>query len=187
METRGAKAGFKKGQRVIYPLHGKGQILGLVRRDLSSGPMDFYEIRLDNQPDASIFVPLSAAKGLGLRRPMRERDVGEILAILRSREPQEDVELNWRTWKKRYEEQKKALRQGSPTGLAEVVRNLHEFSKGRPFSSKELRQLYEDTHEQLTNELAEALGGDRKKAERMIKKALEGNARHRPSRNSSKN
>ncbi len=181
MAAKDGKATFRKGEKIIYPFHGRGKILGLVCRDLVGGLMKFYEIQLDNQPDASIYVPLSVAKGLGLRRPMRKKDVGNIIATLKSREPEEDVELNWRTWKKRYEEQKETLRQGSATGLAAVVRNLHEFSRGRSFSSKELRHLYEDTHEQLVEELAEALGSKEtkeKRARQMVERALKGNVKN---------
>ena len=190
MVAKDGKVTFRKGEKIIYPFHGRGKILGLVRRDLVGGLMKFYEIQLDNQPDASIYVPLSVAKGLGLRQPMRKKDVANIMATLKSREPEEDVELNWRTWKKRYEEQKETLRQGSATGLAAVVRNLHEFSRGRSFSSKELRQLYKDTHEQLVEELAEALGGKEqkeqkeKRARQMVERALKGNAKKGHAKNS---
>ncbi len=187
MAVKDGKITFRKGEKIIYPFHGRGKILGLVRKDLVGGLMKFYEIQLDNQPDASIYVPLSVAKGLGLRRPMRKKDVANIMTTLKSREPEEDVELNWRTWKKRYEEQKETLRQGSATGLAAVVRNLHEFSRGRSFSSKELRQLYEDTHEQLVEELAEALGSKEqkeKRARQMVEQALKGNAKKEHAKNS---
>ncbi|MFQ5692066.1 MAG: CarD family transcriptional regulator [Nitrospinota bacterium] len=164
--------------KVVYPLHGEGKIIALVEKQLPSGSMRFYEIQLDGQPDASVFVPQSAARNFGLRAPMKQQDVPKILSILRKKASEENVELNWRTWKSRYEEQKRMLRGGDVLGLAEVVRNLHEFSKGRTFSSKELKQLYQYTYEQLTRELSEAAKTSLDEAEKLVNKAL-GGARNR--------
>ncbi|MFQ5913654.1 MAG: CarD family transcriptional regulator [Nitrospinota bacterium] len=172
IKTRRAKQGFRKGMRVVYPLHGEGKIVDLVEKKLPTGAQRFYEIQLDDQPDASVFVPLKAAREFGLRPPMRQAEVRKILAILRKKASEEKVELNWRSWKNRYEEQKRRLREGDVTGLAEVVRNLHEFSKVRTFSSKELKQLYQYTYEQLTRELSEATKSTLDDAEKLVNKAL---------------
>ncbi|MDP6085035.1 MAG: CarD family transcriptional regulator [Nitrospinota bacterium] len=158
--------------RVVYPLHGEGKIVDLVEKELPTGSKRFYEIQLDGQPDASVFVPRDAARRFGLRVPMRKSDVPKILTILRKKASEDKVELNWRTWKNRYEEQKRMLREGNVTGLAEVVRNLHEFSKGRTFSSKELKQLYQYTYDQLTRELSEATKSSLDDAEKRVSKAL---------------
>ncbi len=171
-KTKTPKRPLRKGMRIIYPLHGEGKIVDLVDKELPTGTSRFYEIQLDGQPDASIFVPHDAARQFGLRAPMREVDVPKILGILRKKASEEKVELNWRTWKNRYEEQKRMLREGDVTGLAEVVRNLHEFSKGRTFSSKELKQLYKYTLDQLTREISEAKKCSLEKAEKLVNKAL---------------
>ena len=171
-KTKEAKRPLRKGMRIVYPLHGEGKIVDLVDRELPSGTRRFYEIQLDGQPDASVFVPHDAARQFGLRAPMREGDVPNILAILRKKASEEKVELNWRTWKNRYEEQKRMLREGDVKGLAKVVRNLHEFSKGRTFSSKELKQLYQYTLDQLTREISEARKCSLEDAEKLVNKAL---------------
>ena len=171
-KVKSAKRSFRKGMRIVYPLHGEGKIVDLVEKELPTGSMRFYEIQLDDQPDASVFVPHNAARQFGLRPPMREGDVPKILAILKKKASEEKVELNWRTWKNRYEEQKRMLREGNVTGLASVVRNLHEFSKGRTFSSKELKQLYQYTYDQLTRELSEATKSSLDDAEKRVSKAL---------------
>lgn len=180
-KTKGLKRAFRKGMRVVYPLHGEGKIIDLVEKMLPTGAQRFYEIRLDGQPDASVFVPLTAARDYGLRLPMTRKDVPKILAILKKKANEENVELNWRSWKSRYEEQKRMLREGHVTGLAEVVRNLHEFSKGRTFSSKELKQLYQYTYEQLTRELSGATKSSVDDAEKMVDKALRATHPHRKS------
>ena len=176
-KIKSKKRSFRKGMRIVYPLHGEGKIVGLVEKDLPTGSNPtgskrFYDIQLDGQPDASVFVPRDAARQFGLRPPMRQGDVSKILTILKKKASEEKVELNWRTWKNRYEEQKRMLREGNVTGLAEVVRNLHEFSKGRTFSSKELKQLYQYTYDQLTREISEATKSSWEDAEKLVNKAL---------------
>ena len=171
-KVKSEKRSFRKGMRIVYPLHGEGKIVDLVEKELPTGSKRFYEIQLDGQPDASVFVPRDAARQFGLRAPMRQGDVRKILTILKKKASEEKVELNWRTWKNRYEEQKRMLREGNVTGLAEVVRNLHEFSKGRTFSSKELKQLYQYTYDQLTRELSEANKSSLDAAEKLVSKAL---------------
>ena len=171
-KVKSDKRSFRKGMRIVYPLHGEGKIVGLVEKELPTGSKRFYEIQLDSQPDASVFVPRDAARQFGLRPPMRQGDVPKILTILKKKASEEKVELNWRTWKNRYEEQKRMLREGDVTGLAEVVRNLHEFSKGRTFSSKELKQLYQYTYDQLIREISEATKSSLEDTEKLVNKAL---------------
>jgi RNA polymerase-interacting CarD/CdnL/TRCF family regulator len=183
-KIKARKRTFRKGMKVVYPLHGEGKIVDLVEKKLPTGSMRFYQIQLEGQPDADVFVPLDAALNIGLRAPMKEGDVPKILSILKKKASEEKVELNWRTWKNRYEEQKRMLREGDVTGLASVVRNLHEFSKGRTFSSKELKQLYQYTFDQLTRELSEATRSSLDNAEKLVNKALGGAQAHKSDKNS---
>ncbi len=113
---------FSVGDHVVYPAHGPGIVVDIVKKkDVSTadaGPSRFYVLYFEDER-LTIHVPFGYASKSGLRPMMGESKCREVMQFLRGApEPLPDDSKERRglveTW----------LQSGSPLGWARVVRNL---------------------------------------------------------------
>jgi len=161
---------FKKGDRVVYPRIGQGEVIDVAYKDLYGERQLFYKIRLKRrEAQMIVYVPVSSSAKLGLRKAMKREDIPEIMKILR--EGPSDLDLE-KTSSERYEEQVQVLRIGDVRGLARVVSTLHNFFQIGLLKPGSEKQLYEMSSEELAKELAAASNIEFEEAKEMIQKAL---------------
>ena len=161
---------FKKGDRVVYPRIGQGEIVDVTYKDFDGQRKLFYKVKLKRrEAQMIVYIPVSSSAKLGLRKVMEKKDIPEIMKILR--EGPSDINLN-KTASERYEEQIQALRIGSVRGLALVVSTLYKFFQSGLLKPGSERQLYEASSEELAKELALASSIELEEAREMIQKAL---------------
>jgi CarD family transcriptional regulator len=161
-------APFHIGDKVVYAMHGMGQVTDILSRTVEGISKDFFHVVLEKNK-GEVLVPMEQARALGLRHAMRPSEVPQVVRQLQQpavRAPKRgQLESDYRWCKER-------LRQESALGLAEVRRFLHELEHIESFSSLHIRQLRTYVYAQLPLEMAQALKCHLTAAERLVDTAL---------------
>jgi CarD family transcriptional regulator len=134
------------GDKVVYPRHGVGQIVGIEELDLVEGFERYYVIEIPDQ-HLTVRVPIRNLEGLGVRPVMSREKLLRVLETLRS-EPRPLSD----DYRERQDWVRERLETGGPLRIAEIVRDLtwHEqrahltkvdtdlLARGRDFLSAEI-------------------------------------------------
>ena len=84
-------------------------------------------------------VPVSNASGIGLRKPISDKEIKEIFRILKVT----DVPFDNQTWNRRYRGFMDKIKTGSIYDVAEVLRDLNRHKANKQLSFGERRMLDE--------------------------------------------
>ncbi len=109
---------FKKGDQVVYPMHGAGYIEGTQRKTVGGQEKEYYDISI-LCGNIRLLLPVANNGHIQLREVIDEKKAKEVLAYFRSLE----IDVN-APWSKRYKENVERLKTGSPECVAEVVKAL---------------------------------------------------------------
>ncbi len=170
---------FKVGDEVAYGLHGKCVITAITTKDLSAGPVSFYQIRAIKNPIAAkvinpnepaILVPVDSAKSNGLRALMTKEDAETALKLLA--EPDYHFELT-ETWVSKQKKLEEAIRREGFIGLAKVIGHLHVCMSRDAVPPSTVTKFFDSVFRIFSRELAETMGFPAMKdVEPMINRAL---------------
>ncbi len=124
---------FRKGQTVIYPRHGVGQVTGRETADFAGVAREVLVIRFDDGLVAKVAV--DAADTVGLRPPIDAATARDVLTVLSGpvRYPS--------NFSRRFKNHAEKIASGDPFQLAEVVRNLESRVRASKLSLAESEQL----------------------------------------------
>lgn len=138
---------FNVGDKIVYPMHGVGEIEGIEKKVVLGKRNEYYMITIISN-GMKVMIPVNNAKEIGIRSIIPKKDIKKVLAILATES--ESIEEDW---KLRYQNNIDKVKSGSIYEVAEVARDL--FKRG---SSKELsimeRKLYENAYQLITYEVA---------------------------------
>jgi CarD family transcriptional regulator len=135
----------------VYPAQGVTEIIGIETRDVEGIQHVFYVLRVLGS-EKRILVPIGREQHVGLRHVMGGKDVHEVLAVLGQR----DIEYEPETWNRRSRRYLDKIASGSPTQLAEVIRDFSVL-KGKKVLSFGERKMLENARNLLVQELCVAL------------------------------
>jgi len=156
---------FFKGQKVFYPSHGISVIEDIIEKEFDGRLIKFYHLKLLSNY-SSVFVPVSDAKEIGVRKIISEKEATHILSLI------ENMEVNPNSeWKCRYRENEALLKSGDPKGLIFVLKNLYFLSRKKSLSFRE-KEMMKKAKELLATEIAEAKKWTFEKAYERIEIAL---------------
>jgi len=158
---------FSPGDKVVYPMHGVGNIERLEKREVYGVTRLYYIIKIACD-GMTVMIPVESSEELGLRGIVCKKDVDAALEILVKKVSAGMDE----DWKARFNMNKEKIRTGSIFGVAEVVRDLFQRSKEKELSSSE-KKLYESAHQLLADEISLRLGTERAAVEDLIAEKLE--------------
>ena len=127
---------YKKGDNVVYPGHGVGQIIDIEQKEVMDRVLTFYVIRII-ETGMKIMVPEKKAQSLGLRTLISKKDTGKVMEILQKK----DVKLEPQTWNRRYREYMEKIKTGSIYEIAEVLRDLILLKVDKELSFGEQKML----------------------------------------------
>jgi CarD family transcriptional regulator len=159
---------LKKGDRVVYPLYGRGSIVDRQKKIIDGQVEDFYVIKLDEK-EAKIMVPVKQTASVGLRKLVTPTEINKVMEILAQAEYQ--VERNWI---KRYKSNFAKLKSGSIFQIAQVVRYLATQEQKKPLSISE-KNMLKGALNMLTTEISEVKKTSPEKVFRQIKRRLKVN------------
>lgn len=141
------------GERVVYPQHGPGVVVGTLERAVLGQKEAYFEIEL-TPSGMRVFVPVARAAELGLRRAMSAEQVPGLLTALS--EP--DLELP-EGFQARYRREQAVMEGGDLREITSLVGTLARRDVTRGLSDSE-QGILMAAKRVLAAELAAALGLD---------------------------
>jgi CarD family transcriptional regulator len=156
---------FAPGDYVVYPTHGVGQIIGVEDQTVAGMSLRVFSISFESEK-MILRVPVDKAKQAGLRAISTRKEMQTALTTLRGR-----ARIKRVIWSRRAQEYEAKINSGSPTSIAEVVRDLHRAT-GQPDQSYSERQIYEAALDRLARELALVEEIDQPSAAKRVEKML---------------
>lgn len=126
---------YKIGDKIVYPMHGAGTIKKIETKKILGEEKDYYI--LDVSCGAmSLMLPVDNCEKVGVREPVSEEKLCEVLCIL----GQESTKMT-ENWSKRQRENTARLKTGRIELTAEIVRNLTRIDRDRKLSAGEKKML----------------------------------------------
>jgi CarD family transcriptional regulator len=147
---------FYKGQIVVYPAQGPGEIEDLERREIGGCAAEFYVIRILSG-NTRVLVPVGNAANVGLRAPCTPDEALAALAALR--DPGGRAASWGQNWNRRYREYTERLKSPSLMEVCGVLKELFLLSGRKELSFGE-RRLQEQAMSLVATELACVLKKD---------------------------
>jgi CarD family transcriptional regulator len=131
--TEGTRV-FKIGDKVVYPHHGAGKILKKEMKEVLGQQREYLTIEILYN-EMTVMVPTENADRAGLRRVIGDKEVKEVLDVLRDAGTQMP-----KNWNRRFKHNRDKIKTGDIFELAEVVRNLsiRDIDKGLSTGEKQM-------------------------------------------------
>lgn len=142
---------LKIGDRVVYPMHGAGEITGVEENEVGGIKNSYFIFRLP-MGDMKVMLPVDKVDEVGLREIIDAEQVEDVVKVL-----QAETEQLQGSWNKRYHTNLERLKTGDILEAASVARNLSRQNSKRKISSGE-RRLLELSRQILISELVYARG-----------------------------
>ncbi|MGE4233855.1 MAG: CarD family transcriptional regulator [Bacteriovoracia bacterium] len=175
---------YKVGDKVSYGLHGTCLITAIEVKELTDGPVEFYQIKavrntIGNKgftlKDTNILIPVASADTKGLRPLMTKEECEQILRVLEDPEYYFELEETWVSKQKKLEE---VLRKEGFLGLAKVVGHLFVVMSLDAVPSSEVVRFYDTVFKVLVREISDVMGLTIKETDTLVTKALRNKASH---------
>jgi CarD family transcriptional regulator len=138
---------FKKGDYVVYPAHGVGQIEGVETQTISGMQVSLYTISFEKDR-MRLKVPTFKAKASGLRKLSSGDRLKDAMKTLQGR-----ARIRRTMWSRRAQEYETKINSGDPVAIAEVLRDLKRSNDDTEQSYSE-RQIYQSALQRLAREVA---------------------------------
>lgn len=139
------------GDKVVYPMHGAGEITGIEENEVGGVKDSYYVFRLP-VGDMKLMLPVDKVEEAGLRPLIDAAQVDEVIAVL-----QAESEQLQGSWNKRFHMNLERLKTGNILDAAAIARNLSRQNAKKKISSGE-RRLLDFSRQILITELVYVCG-----------------------------
>ncbi len=156
---------FSKGDFVVYPTHGVGQVTGIEKKEVAGHKLHLFVISFENER-MTLSVPVDKAVDSGLRKLSSKKIMDVAMTTLKGR-----ARVKRTMWSRRAQEYEAKINSGDPILIAEVVRDLHRRAD-QPDQSFSERQIYEQALDRLSSEVAAVDKVDMERATAKVEKLL---------------
>lgn len=123
------------GDRVVYPMHGAGEITGIEENEVGGEVNSYYVFRLP-MGNMKLMLPVDKVEEAGLRELITPAQVDEVVEVLKS-----ETEQLQGSWNKRFHMNLERLKSGNILDAAAIARNLSRQNNKKKISSGERRLL----------------------------------------------
>ena len=123
------------GDKVVYPMHGAGEITGIEENEVGGVVNSYYVFRLP-MGNMKLMLPVDKVDEAGLRELINPAQVDDVVAILTAQ-----TEQIQGSWNKRFHTNLERLKTGDIFEAAAVARNLSRQNNKKKISSGERRLL----------------------------------------------
>jgi CarD family transcriptional regulator len=138
---------FSKGDYVVYPAHGVGQIEGVETQTIAGMEIRLYAITFEKDR-MRLKIPVMKAQAAGLRRLSSASRMQDAIKTLKGK-----ARVRRTMWSRRAQEYELKINSGDPVAIAEVLRDLKRSNDDSEQSYSE-RQIYQSALERLAREVA---------------------------------
>ena len=156
---------FKIGDKIVYPMHGVGEIEGIEKKVILGKRNEYYLITIINN-GMKVMIPVNNAKEIGIRSIIAKKDIKKVMTILST-----EADSIEEDWKIRYQNNIDKVKSGSIFEVAEVARDLYRRGSEKELSIME-RKLYENAYQLITYEVAMSKNIDIEDAGNLVSEAL---------------
>lgn len=129
---------FNIGDKIVYPMHGAGEIVAIEEREILGDVHKYYIMRLPIN-DLKVMVPVKNAKEIGVRNISDADTMEKVLKALSS---EEEVSMP-KNWNRRYRYNLDKIKSGDLMEIADVVRSLESLDREKSLSTGERKILNE--------------------------------------------
>lgn len=126
---------MKIGDRVVYPMHGAGEITGIEENEVGGIKNSYYILRLPIG-DMKLMLPVDKVEEVGLRELITPAQVEDVIEVL-----QAETDHLEGSWNKKFHTNLERLKSGDLLEAAAVARNLTRQNNKRKVSSGEKKLL----------------------------------------------
>ncbi|MBL7575685.1 transcriptional regulator, CarD family [Peptoniphilus asaccharolyticus DSM 20463] len=127
---------YNIGDKIVYPMHGAGVIVGIEEREILDETRKYYILRLPVK-DMEVMVPVEYADEVGVRDILTREDMDKVFEVLRS---EEKIEMP-KNWSRRYRFNMDRIKSGNIEEIARVVRALERSDTSKNLSTGERKLL----------------------------------------------
>ena len=138
---------FKVGDKIVYPMHGVGEVDSIEKKVILGKKNEYYMITIISN-GMKVMIPVNNAKDIGIRGIIPKKDIKKVITILST-----EAEAIEEDWKLRYQNNIDKVKSGSIYEVAEVARDLFKRGNEKELSIME-RKLYENAYQLITYEVA---------------------------------
>ena len=129
---------FNIGDKIVYPMHGAGEIVAIEEREILGDVHKYYIMRLPIN-DLKVMVPVKNAEEIGVR-DISDADTME--KVLKALSSEEEVSMP-KNWNRRYRYNLDKIKSGDLMEIADVVRSLESLDREKSLSTGERKILNE--------------------------------------------
>ena len=129
---------FNIGDKIVYPMHGAGEIVAIEEREILGDVHKYYIVRLPIN-DLKVMVPVKNAKEVGVR-DISDADTME--KVLKNLSSGEIISMP-KNWNRRYRYNLDKIKSGDLMEIADVVRSLESLDREKSLSTGERKILNE--------------------------------------------
>ena len=129
---------FNIGDKIVYPMHGAGEIVAIEEREILGDVHKYYIMRLPIN-DLKVMVPVKNAKEIGVR-DISDADTME--KVLKALSSEEEFSMP-KNWNRRYRYNLDKIKSGDLMEIADVVRSLESLDREKSLSTGERKILNE--------------------------------------------
>ena len=140
------------GDKVVYPMHGAGEITSIEEKEVAGVVKSYYVFSLP-MGNTKLMLPVDTANNSNLRELITPTQLEQVIEILRA--PSENVAGSWN---KRFHANLERLKSGDIFEAAAVARDLTRQNNRRKVSSGE-RRILELSRQILISEVVYVRGG----------------------------
>ncbi len=159
---------FEIGDKVVYPNHGAGTIVGIETREILGEEKKYYIMKLPIG-EMKVMIPVDKVDEIGVRGIIDEEEADQIIALLKG----EKSKMS-QNWNRRYRANMEKLKTGDIYEVGGVVRDLHIRDEQKGLSTGEKKML-SNAKQILVSELVLAKDADEDEIEKLISEAFEDN------------
>ncbi len=123
------------GKRIVYPMHGAGEIVGIEEQEVEGTKNSYYVLRLP-LGNLKLMLPVDKVEEIGLRDIIDKNKLPEVADTLSA-----EAERAVGSWNKRYHANLDKMKTGNILDVATVARNLERQNLKKKLSSGERRIL----------------------------------------------
>lgn len=139
---------FNIGDKIVYPMHGAGEIVAIEEREILGNVHKYYIMRLPIN-ELKVMVPVKNAEEVGVRKISDEKTMEKLLETLSS-----DREITMpKNWNRRYRFNLEKIKSGDLTEIADVVKCLENLDRQKSLSTGE-RKILTEARQIIVSEMA---------------------------------
>lgn len=159
---------FNIGDKIVYPMHGAGEIVAIEEREILGNVYKYYIMRLPIN-ELKVMVPVKNAEEVGVRKISDEKTMEKLLETLSS-----DREITMpKNWNRRYRFNLEKIKSGDLTEIADVIKCLENLDKKKSLSTGE-RKILTEARQIIVSEMALVFDKNVEEISKLINDAIFG-------------